>query len=368
MNALILAYSRQAGGAEKSAIKLFNSFTGTEGINPFFGTLVRSKKDFYQLDDSSKTINLLPISNALSEKGVPLRWLWLPIVAPLDLLHFRAKVKSNGITSVVSFGAGVGCVAFLALVGSKVKQVTSERIDPNPEVYKPSKLAQLMRPYIYKHGVTCSVQTIGFSDWVQENWGVKAIVTPNHFDIPSNRYSNLANDGPVVAVGRPAFQKGYDLLFNAWKHFEDFDSRELWVICDDSEGFIDSLIKESGCQRIRIKPLTDDLHIVFDQASLFISTARFEGYPNAVAEAIIYGIPTMTTVSSDVVGDWATSELCIPIISTDPKILGEQILQIINNPVLLNKISENAISNRNIFSWEHAKKSWLTAIDQKNQI
>jgi GalNAc-alpha-(1->4)-GalNAc-alpha-(1->3)-diNAcBac-PP-undecaprenol alpha-1,4-N-acetyl-D-galactosaminyltransferase len=363
---LILAYSRQAGGAEKSAIKLFNAFSHTEGIDPFFGTLVRSKKDFYEVDDSSKTVNFFPISNVFIAKQVPFRWLWLPLVTPFDLLHFRATIKLNKIDSVVSFGAGVGCVAFLGLIGSRVKQVTSERIDPNPQIYKPSILARLLRPFIYRHGVICSVQTIGFSDWVYRNWGVRAIVTPNHFEIPLDQYLNLTNDGPVVAVGRPAFQKGYDLLFNAWKHFEDSDSRELWVVCDDSEGFIDSLIRQSGCRNIRVQPLTDDLHSVFNRASLFISTARFEGYPNAVAEAIIYGIPTMTTVSSDIVGDWADGRLCVPILDTDPKILSEQILQVVHNHSLLNEISNNAVSNRKIFSWEHAKSSWISAINSKH--
>jgi GalNAc-alpha-(1->4)-GalNAc-alpha-(1->3)-diNAcBac-PP-undecaprenol alpha-1,4-N-acetyl-D-galactosaminyltransferase len=359
---LILAYSKQAGGAEKSAIKLFNGFVDIEGIFPVFGTLVRSSKDFYHVKNSSSEMNLLPLCNFLIAKEVPLRWIWLPFVAPLDLLHFRLKIKWHGINSVVSFGAGVGCVAFLALIGTRTRQVTSERIDPNPEVYKPSRLTSLMRPFIYRHGVVCSVQTNGVLMWVKKNWGIKAVLTPNHFEIPTNRWANQDPDGPVVAVGRPAFQKGYDLLLSAWKQVEEFEKRELWIICDDREDFVKSLIRRSGCRNVRVKPLTDNLYELYDQASMYISTARFEGYPNAIAEAIIYGIPVMTTVSSDIVLDWSEAQLCISIDDVSPEVLSEQIMSVMNDRETQQRVSNNGVSNRGLFEWRCVKDAWLSTL------
>jgi GalNAc-alpha-(1->4)-GalNAc-alpha-(1->3)-diNAcBac-PP-undecaprenol alpha-1,4-N-acetyl-D-galactosaminyltransferase len=359
---LVLAFSRQAGGAEKSAIKVFHGLGSLEDFDPFFGTLIRSSNDFYQIKTSSKILRFLPFYNFFIASGIPFRWLWLPIVAPFDILHFRILIKINRIDTVVSFGAGVGCFAFLFLLGSKVKQVTSERIDPNPNVYRPSMLSRLMRPYIYRRGVICSVQTIGVSDWVKANWNIEAILTPNHFEIPTKRYLNLNPEGPVVAVGRPAFQKGYDLLFSAWKHVEEIESRELWIVCDDRLGFVQELISQSGCENIRIKPLTDDLHILFDKASLFISTARFEGYPNAIAEAMIYGLPVLATISSDVVADWAEAQLCVAINDVAPEVLGEQILCLIQDKEMLQNVSNNAVSNRALFDWEVVKGAWLSAL------
>lgn len=362
MRVLILAYSRQAGGAEKSAIKLFHSLADSGDIKPTFGTLIRSPKDFYKINDDAELINLLPITNFLIARKIPLRFFWLPVVAPFDLIHMRISIRHNQIDSVVSFGAGVGCVAYLALVGSKVKQVTSERIDPNPEVYKPSLLARILRPFIYRHGVICSVQTAGFSDWVKENWSVSAVVTPNHFPIPSTKYSQDSPEGPVVAVGRPAFQKGYDLLLNAWKLVEETDSRELWIVCDDSEGFVAQLIEQSRCKNVRIKPLTDDLHGLFNKSSLFISTARFEGYPNAIAEAIIYGIPVMTTISSDIVLDWSAAQVCVAIRNTAPEELSVQILSLLKDKELLLKIGNNGVLSRRLFDWDSVKHSWLSLL------
>ncbi len=358
----MLAYSRQAGGAEKSALKLHQALSQSENIKGIFGTLVRSPKDFYKTNSVSENLNLLPISNFFISRNIPLRQVWLPFVALLDLSHMRMTIKNNGIDTVVSFGAGVGCVAYLALFGSGVKQITSERIDPNPKVYRPSILARLLRPFIYRHGVICSVQTAGFADWVKENWSVSAVITPNHFLIPSTKYSENSPKGPVIAVGRPAFQKGYDLLLNAWKLVEETDSRELWIVCDDSGGFIANLIEQSRCQNVRIKPLTDDLPGLFDKSSLFISTARFEGYPNAVAEAIIYGIPVMTTISSDIVLDWSEAQLCIAISNTAPEELSTQILLLLRNKEMLRKIGNNGILSRGSFDWDSVKHSWFSLL------
>jgi glycosyltransferase involved in cell wall biosynthesis len=359
---LVLTYSKQAGGAEKSAIKLYQALRDSEDIQAVFGTLVRSPKDFYQIQGSSKSINLLPLTNFLIAKKIPFRFLWLPLVAPIDLIHFRLSMYLHRINVVVSFGAGVGCVSYLALIGSRIKQVTSERIDPNPRIYKPSLLARILRPFIYKHGVICSVQTVGFAKWVKENWAVSAVVTPNHFEIPEAKYRGSSLNGPVVAVGRPAFQKGYDLLLNAWRLVEESDSRELWIVCDDSQGFIADLIESTGCRNVRVHPLTDDLHGVFDKSSLFISTARFEGYPNAIAEAILYGIPVMTSVSSDIVENWSQAQLCIAIKDTEPEKLSKQILTLLNDRELLHQISINGISNRNLFDWKSVQDSWLSVL------
>ena len=355
----MLAYSRQAGGAEKSALKLHQALSQSENIKAIFGTLVRSPKDFYKTNSVSENLNLLPVSNFFISRNIPLRQVWLPCVALLDLFHMRMTIKNNGIDAVVSFGAGVGCVAYLALFGSEVKQITSERIDPNPRIYSPSILARLLRPFIYRHGVICSVQTAGFADWVKENWSVSAVITPNHFLTPSTKYSENSPEGPVMAVGRPAFQKGYDLLLNAWKLVEETDSRELWIVCDDSGGFIANLIEQSRCQNVRIKPLTDDLPSLFNKSSLFISTARFEGYPNAIAEAIIYGIPVLTTISSDIVLDWSEAQLCIAISNTAPEELSTQILSLLRNKEMLRKIGNNGILSRGLFDWESVKHTWL---------
>ena len=92
--------------------------------------------------------------------------------------------------------------------------------------------------------------------------------------------------------------------------------------------------------------------------NLYISTSRFEGFPNALAEAIIYGIPTLTTVSSDVVYDWCEKGLCLKIDSTEPMKVARAIEEALGRPEVLNQVSQRAIRQRKDFSWESAENAW----------
>jgi glycosyltransferase involved in cell wall biosynthesis len=204
----------------------------------------------------------------------------------------------------------------------------------------------------------CSVQSSYFKSLTKTLWGIESYVTPNHFDIPKDAFRSSSSLNPCVSVGRPAHQKGYDVLIKAWALLESKVNNELWIVANDSEGFIQKLISETGAQKIRVIPITNNLNQIYDNCSLYISTARFEGFPNALAEAMIYGIPTLTTVSSDVVLDWCEKELCLKIDSAEPIKVANSIKNALDRPDVLKQVSQNAILQRKNFSWESVEQSW----------
>jgi GalNAc-alpha-(1->4)-GalNAc-alpha-(1->3)-diNAcBac-PP-undecaprenol alpha-1,4-N-acetyl-D-galactosaminyltransferase len=358
---LIVAYSRQAGGAEKSALKLQSALLA-EGYPVEFGTFIQSSKDFYPFNINSQNHSFFPSLNLFLTKHNKRNPLVLLMILR-DLLDFRRRVSKAGYDVVISFGAGVGCVTFVGLFSKKILQITSERINPDPKVYRPSFFSQLLRPYIYKNGVVCSVQTRGFASWVESHWGVKPIVTPNHFEIPSSSYEFPRLGSPLIAVGRPAFQKGYDILIQAWKIVEDHQSQELWIVANDKDNYIANLISDSNCKNIKVLPLSTDLNNLFNNCSAFISTSRFEGYPNAIAEAIIFGIPVITTLNSDVVYEWEKDGICISIPDLIPATVAKTVLSIINDEQQLRELSSSAILQRDKFGWDHNKVNWLRLIE-----
>ncbi len=361
---LIIAYSRQAGGAEKSALKLQRSLLD-EGYHAEFATFVQSVRDFYPLNPNSQYHALFPNLNRLLSnhtRSNPLA----PLAIFKDLLDFRRKVSKEKYEVVISFGAGVGCVTFLGLLGLGIRQITSERIDPDPKVYKPSLFSHLLRPYIYRHGVVCSVQTKGFAAWVESHWRVKPIITPNYFDTPQSKYEFPQPGSPVVAVGRPAFQKGFDILLQAWKIIEDQSPRELWLITDDKDKYIANLVNEFGCTNVKVMPLVSDLNPVFNKCSAFVSSSRFEGYPNAIAEAILFGIPVISTISSDVVTDWEKVGICKTIPDLSPEIVAESLINFLKDEESLKKLSRNAILLREKFTWSKNKIEWIKSIEDSS--
>ncbi len=360
MKILVLAYSRQAGGAEKSALKLQSSLI-EDGHDAHFGTYIQSDRDFYPTNNDFPVFSFFPILNRL--KGIFRKNIFF--LAPfifIDLLDMRARIKREKYDVVISFGAGVGVVAFIALYLSNTPQVLSERINPDPSVYKPSLLAQILRPWVFKHGVVCSVQTRGFSRWVNRNWGIQSIVTPNHFFLSANTYQLQGSHFPVIAVGRPAEQKGYDLLLKAWGHIESDYPNELWLVADDANGYLANLININHCKQVRLLPLTQNLNDLFNQSSFFVSTSRYEGYPNAIAEAIAFGIPVLTTENSDVIQDWSKLGICRIIPTLEISDIVESIRMMLTNNSMRQELSRMAVTKRSIFGWESARDSWTLAI------
>jgi GalNAc-alpha-(1->4)-GalNAc-alpha-(1->3)-diNAcBac-PP-undecaprenol alpha-1,4-N-acetyl-D-galactosaminyltransferase len=359
---LIVAYSRQAGGAEKSALKLQSSLL-SEAYQVEFGTFIQSNRDFYPLNSDAQSYSFFPNINRFLTRHSKYNPLIL-INIVRDLINFRQRVAKSKYDIVISFGAGVGCVTFVGLLGLKIFQVTSERVNPDPKIYRPSLFSQMLRPYMYKRGVVCSVQTAGFASWVRTNWAIEPVITPNYYDIPKSRYQFPQPGSPVIAVGRPAHQKGYDVLLQAWKIVENEQSRELWIVANDQEGFLANLIDKNGCKFVRVLPLHADLSALFNNCSAFISTSRFEGYPNAIAEAILYGIPVITTLSSDIVHDWEKNGICVAIPDLTPAMAARTLLLVINDEQKLEELSHKAVLCREKFSWEHNKKHWLRLIEQ----
>ena len=353
---LIITSSKQPGGAEKSAIKLANSLRNHYLFT--FVTLFQGNDDLYS-SPSTDEINFFKFINLIRNfmpKFISKFIKYTPI--PIDLLLMRRKIKNHNFDLIISFGAGVGCITYLSLIFSKIPQITSERISPDKNVYRPSFVARVLRPWIYKHGVICSVQSKGFKDIIKSIWGIEGFVTPNHFEIPNLTYSLQPSSAPCIAVGRPAPQKGYDSLIAAWAILESRIKNELWIVADDSDHYIESLIKINRVNNVKIKPLSNNLYEIYKDCSLFISTSRFEGYPNAIAEAIIFGIPVLTTANSDVVNDWFALGICQKIERLESLQIANTVENALKNENLLRSLSKKATENRSLFSWEYAKPYW----------
>lgn len=358
-NILVIAGSLQPGGAEKSAIKLAKSLATNPKYQIYFGTYFKSKKDFYEPPKTS--IIDFGIESRNSEKFLTK----LANIAKImgNSRDIRKKISAEKIDLVISFGAGIGCLSFLFLLGLRIPQITSERISPDSKVYRPSLMSQLMRPWIYHHGVTCSVQSFAVKELVRKIWNIEAFVTPNHFDIPSETYSMQENSAPCVAVGRPDFQKGYDLLIKAWSEIEKIHKNKLYIFSDDSKGYITNLINVAGLKNVEIKSPSKDLISTYKQCSLYISVSRFEGYPNATAEALIFGLPVLTSVSCDVVQEWSDNQLCLTFASFDPVEISQKINLAIQDKKLRERLSRTAVSRRMKFGWASVQQYWIEVID-----
>jgi len=98
----------------------------------------------------------------------------------------------------------------------------------------------------------------------------------------------------IVAVGRYSHQKGFERLIDAWNKIKGaFPDWRLDIVGDGEErGRLQSLIHNYGIgQTVSLKKPTKKMSEVYTNASILVSSSRYEGLPMVMIEAQTYGLP-----------------------------------------------------------------------------
>ena len=123
---------------------------------------------------------------------------------------------------------------------------------------------------------------------------VEVIPDPLAFDI--DQVSPLTNKR-VIAVGRYVYQKGYDLLLQAWKKIEQqHPDWELAIYGMGDRTPYEQIIEELQIDRTRchLNGSTSDIKAEYLNSSLFVFSSRFEGFGMVLIEAMACGLPVIS--------------------------------------------------------------------------
>lgn len=127
-----------------------------------------------------------------------------------------------------------------------------------------------------------------YKEWRELN---NVCIIPNFIVYSSKNISTLTNK-KVVAVGRYTYQKGFDLLFDAWtivnkKHPD-------WTL--DIYGGGDNLSYQTLARQnsldkcVRCNPAVSDIYKIYGENSIFVLSSRYEGFGLVLIEAMSSGL------------------------------------------------------------------------------
>ena len=166
----------------------------------------------------------------------------------------------------------------------------------------------------------------------------------------------------VIAVGRYVYQKGFDLLLQAWAKIEkQFPDWELAIYGMGDRSPYDDLAKQLGVDmnRCHLNGSTQNIRKEYLESSLFVFSSRFEGFGMVLIEAMACGLPVVSfdcpcgpkdIVSHDEDG------LLVP--SGDIAKLANAMSQLMDSYELRHQMAKNAIGNVRRFQIDEIADRW----------
>lgn len=121
-------------------------------------------------------------------------------------------------------------------------------------------------------------------------------VIPNPLSFYPNQSSNLENK-KVIAVGKQSYQKGYDLLLQAWQivhnqhpdwHLEIYGKKEM------NEN-LDTKAKKLGINKsVSLLDPEKNIQEKYLDCSIYVMSSRYEGFGMVLIEAMACGVPCVS--------------------------------------------------------------------------
>lgn len=178
------------------------------------------------------------------------------------------------------------------------------------------------------------------------------------------------NSKKIISVGRIDYQKGYEYLIEVAKFVFSKYPDWQWHIYGDGEAEyknqIIDLIQQNNLQKhIILQGNRSDIYDLYQNYSFYVMTSRYEGLPMVLLEAKAKKLPIVSfdinSGPSDIIRDGIDGFLIKPF---DCQMMAEKICELIENPELRQKFSDNAHGNIDKFSKEKIIKQWCDLIDE----
>lgn len=277
-------------------------------------------------------------------------------------LRLRKICKDRRAEVIVSFMWSSNVKAILATRFLRTKNIISVRVDP--KVAYENKAKKVLANILYSMIEGSVFQTREAQNWFTPKVQKKSSVI---FNPISDAFYNVEpasmQEKRIVTCGRLAKQKRFDLLIDAFdKVCDEFPEYKLEIygvgaLQDALQAQIDKLGRQG---RISLMGRSEDVPNTIKSASLFVLSSDYEGLPNALMEAMVLGLPV---VSTDCGGGGARAliqdgvdGLIVPCGNVDA--LADAIRKILSDPDAAKQRGERAGEKAKGFSTENIVAQW----------
>lgn len=276
-----------------------------------------------------------------------------------NLFALRGLLKKRQPDVVVSFLTKNNLLSLIAAFGTGIPVVCCERNNPERQAKHPAW--NLLLSMLYRRAKLIICQTSAVRRCFTANVQDRLRVVPN----PIKTWSfqrQLGTPPRIVAAGRLNEQKGFDLLVAAFSHIQHAAGEWRLDIFGEGPGrtALQSLISSLGLsERVKLMGNSTAPGAWIEHADLFVLSSRYEGFPNALGEAMAAGLPVIAAdcdFGPAEMVEHMQSGLLVP--PEDTGELGKAMLLCIEDEALRERLGKNAADTITRFAPPRILQQW----------
>lgn len=281
-----------AGGAER-VISIMANYWSRKGWDVTILSLDNGEiPPFFEID---RSVRHIPLGLSGDSAGL-LMGIWNNLKRVLRLRRAIIRSRPN---AVISFVDKTNVLTLCATRMLNFKVIASERIDPH--MYSIGTIWNGLRWWTYSRADRIVVQTVSAREYFLPKFEGKTTIIPNPVLFASTNQATLKERSAqrmILAMGRLSAQKGFEDLLRAFRRIKDqYPDWTLTIIGEGPQRPELEVLREklglSGC--VFLPGLVKTPLELLNKAGLFVLSSRFEGFPNALCEAMASGLPVIAT-------------------------------------------------------------------------
>lgn len=364
----IVVPSLSLGGAEGVAAMMANHWAKQEQAVTLI-TLDSAETDTFALEEGVQRIalDLMQDSGNLFQAISNNR---------LRINYLQAAIARSQPDVVISLTDRMNVLTLLATGKMRCPVFISERSDPRHHPI--GRLWSFLRKRTYPRARTLVVQTQGVADFCRQ-WLKSthievipnAVPVPRSPEVPAVSAETLAVRTPsnvILGLGRLSHEKGFDRLLGAFASVAaEFPDWRLRIL---GEGPLRELLQEQinkrGLQeQVELPGWTAEPELQLDQGAIFVLPSRYEGFPNALLQAMSRGLACISYDCESGPAEMIRSEtngLLVPADSVSE--LAQALKRLMGDEALRHRLAVAALQVTERFSVEKYFLHWEQLIDQ----
>lgn len=356
----LVIHSLEGGGAERTLAAMANHWAGA-GDRVTLVTLAAPDNDAYELVAS---VNRVCLAGMQDSPNV------LQAVSNnfQRLVRLRRAIREAKGDAVISFTDKMNVLTLLACVRLRQRVVICERVDPRRHAI--GRCWSFLRRRTYAWCDTLVVQTEGVRDYFRRFVpDAKIRVVANAVQAADDQAARVQREPWIIACGRLERQKGFDLLIESFAQISGkHPDWRLKILGEGSQR--DSLVDQIHAlgleQSVELCGWIESPDAWLRKTELFVLSSRYEGFPNALLEAMAAGVPAVSFACDSGPSEIIRHEidgLLVP--ADDVQQLAQAIDRMILNPKERAAFGQRALQVAERFSRDRFFERWESILNAK---